>query len=161
MKIDESDIKNALENFHGAQRRFELKGFFNNAKVIDDYAHHPNEIKHTIATAKKMHHNKLWFVFQPHTYTRTKKFLNDFAKVLSDVENVILVDIFAAREKNIYGTSSKDLADEINNLGGNAIYLKTFDEAVDYLKEKVDKDDLILTVGAGDVYKIGEKLLSL
>lgn len=161
LKIDESDIKNALENFDGAQRRFELKGFFNNAKVIDDYAHHPNEIKHTIATAKKMHHNKLWFVFQPHTYTRTKKFLNDFAKVLSDVENVILVDIFAAREKNIYGTSSKDLADEINNLGGNAIYLKTFDEAVDYLKEKVDKDDLILTVGAGDVYKIGEKLLSL
>ena len=157
--IDESDIKNGLENFHGAQRRFEFKGIYKGAKIIDDYAHHPNELKETIATAKKIPHNNLWFVFQPHTYTRTKIFFDDFIKVLSQIDNLILVDIYAAREKNIYGINSSDLADAINKLGNNVIYCKSFDEAESYLKNKIADGDLVLTVGAGDVYKIGEYLL--
>ncbi len=108
LQIDKKYIKNALENFHGAQRRFEFKGIFRGAKIFDDYAHHPNEIKETISAVKKMSYNNLWCVFQPHTYTRTKMFLDDFAKVLCNAGNVILANIYAAREKNIYGTSSKD-----------------------------------------------------
>ena len=156
--IGKDDIKNGLENFCGAQRRFEFKGMCNGAKIIDDYAHHPNELKETIQTAKKMPHNNLWFVFQPHTFTRTKIFFDDFVKVLSQVDNLILIDIYAAREKNIYGISSKDLADAINKSGGNALYCESFDAAKDYLRGKINENDLVLTVGAGDVYKIGENL---
>lgn len=157
--ISEYDIKKTLKNFRGAQRRFEFKGFFNGAKIIDDYAHHPNEIKETITTAKKIHHNKLWCIFQPHTYTRTKIFLNDLAEVLKDIDNVILVDIYAAREKNIYGISSKNLADEVNKLGGNAIYIESFKKTEEYLRKKILPNDLVLTTGAGDIYKIGEQIL--
>lgn len=161
LQIDEKYIKNALENFHGAQRRFEFKGTFRGAKIFDDYAHHPNEIKETISAVEKMLYNNLWCVFQPHTYTRTKMFLDDFAKVLCNAGNVILADIYAAREKNIYGISSKDLTNKIKEFGGNAIYFDSFDEITNYLEDKISINDLVITIGAGDIYKVGEKLLQI
>ena len=160
LKIDFDVIKKALENFCGVERRFEFKGIYNGAKIFDDYAHHPNELKELVLMAKKIKHNSLYLVFQSHTYSRTKKFFNEFAEILSKCENVILVDIYSAREKNIFGVSIKDLVNEINKLDGNAIYFESFDKAREFLKKNIGKDDLVLTVGAGDVYKIGEKILS-
>ena len=159
LDIDLEIIKRALENFHGAQRRFEFKGFYNGAKIFDDYAHHPNELKETILTAKKMPHNKLWCIFQPHTYSRTKMFFNEFAKALSSGENIILVDIYSAREDNIYDIDSSLLARQTSKFGCNAIYLSSFEETANYIKSKVQENDLVLTIGAGDVYKIADKIL--
>ena len=127
LKIDFDVIKKALESFCGVERRFEFKGIYNGAKIFDDYAHHPNELKELVLMAKKIKHNNLYLVFQSHTYSRTKKFFNEFAEILSKCENVILVDIYSAREKNIFGLSIKDLVDEINKIGGNAIYFESFE----------------------------------
>ena len=156
--INKNDIKKALFNFTGANRRFEFKGKVNGASIYDDYGHHPTEI---IATAKSLmnkKYNKSWVVFQPHTYSRTKTLLNDFAKALLNFDNIIILDIYAARETNTYGISSKDLADKINSLGKDAKYISSFDECVSYLKENVKENDIIMTLGAGTVTNIGSML---
>lgn len=153
--IDYKIIKKSLSEFKGAKRRFEYKGTFGGAEVYDDYAHHPTEIETTIKSAKKKDYNNLYIVFQPHTYTRTKALFEDFVKVLKNGENVIIADIYAAREKNTIGISGKDLADKIPN----AVYIPEFLQIENYLNKKVKANDLIITVGAGDVYKIGENLI--
>ena len=152
-------IKKALANFTGAVRRFEFKGKINNASIYDDYGHHPTEI---IATAKALmnkKYNHSWVVFQPHTYSRTKSLLDDFAKALLNFDNIIILDIYAAREKNVYGITSKNLVDKICSLGKNAKYIPNFDDCVKYLKENVKPNDIILTQGAGTVTEIGSMLL--
>ena len=152
-------IKNALLSFTGALRRFEFKGKVNGASVYDDYGHHPAEI---IATAKALmnkKYNQSWVVFQPHTYSRTKMLLDDFAKALLNFDNIIILDIYAAREKNTYGISSKDLADRICSLGKDAKYIPDFDECVNYLKSNVKENDIVLTQGAGTVTEIGPMLI--
>ena len=157
--IDKEPIKNALLKFTGADRRFEFKGRVNGASVYDDYGHHPTEI---IATAKSLmnkKYNKSWVVFQPHTYSRTKNLLGDFAKALLNFDNIILLDIYAAREKNTYDISSKDLADKIISLGKDAKYIPDFDECVNYLKANVKEGDIVMTLGAGTVTKIGPMLV--
>ncbi len=157
--IDKESIKNALLKFTGANRRFEFKGKVNGASVYDDYGHHPTEI---IATAKSLmnkKYNKSWVVFQPHTYSRTKNLLSDFAKALLNFDNIILLDIYAARENNTYGISSKDLADKIISLGKDAKYFPEFDDCVSYLKENVKEGDIVMTLGAGTVTKIGPMLV--
>ncbi len=154
--IDFLSIKKGLENFNGAKRRFEYKGTFKGAYIYDDYAHHPTEIETTIKSAKKKEYNNLYIIFQPHTYTRTKALFDDFVNILKTSDNVIIADIYAAREVNTLNISSKDLADKIPN----ALYLSTFAEIEDYLLNVIKPNDLILTVGAGDVYKIGENLLN-
>ena len=153
--IDFPQIKAGLSDFSGAKRRFEFKGKYKNAEVYDDYAHHPTEIETTINSAHKKNYNNLYIIFQPHTYTRTLALMDDFAKVLSKAENVIITDIYAAREKNIYGISSKDLAEKIPG----AKYIAQSDDVINFIKTTVKENDLILTVGAGDVFKIGEALL--
>lgn len=159
MGIDIDLISAGLHNCAGAERRFQFKGTLGNITIIDDYAHHPDEIKATLTTAKRFPHKNTWCVFQPHTYTRTKALLNDFAEVLSKTDNVILADIYAAREKNTLGISSEDLVKKINEKGGNACYFPSFDEIENFLLENCIDGDLVITMGAGDVYKIGEKLL--
>lgn len=157
--IDLKYIQKALLSFTGAVRRFEFKGTINGANIYDDYGHHPTEI---IATAKALmnkKYNKSWVVFQPHTYSRTKNLLNDFAKSLLNFDNIIILDIYAAREKNTYGITSKDLVNEICSLGKNALYIPNFDECVKYLKENVKENDIIITQGAGTVTNIGPMLL--
>lgn len=153
--ISFNKIKEGLKDFEGAKRRFEFKGTFKGAQVYDDYAHHPTEIETTINSAHKKDYDNLYIVFQPHTYTRTIALMDDFAAVLSKAENVIIADIYAAREKNIYDISSKDLADKIPG----AKYMGSFEEIEEYLKSVLNENDIILTVGAGDVFKIGENLL--
>ena len=158
--IDKTAIKTGLAKFTGVGRRFEFKGKVNGASIYDDYGHHPTEI---IATAKALmnkKYNKSWVVFQPHTYSRTKLLLDDFAKALLNFDNIIILDIYAAREQNIYGISSKDLADKICSLGKNAMYIPNFEDCVSYLKENVKENDIILTQGAGTITEIGRMLVS-
>ena len=157
--IDYETIRKALLSFTGAVRRFEFKGKVNNASIYDDYGHHPTEI---IATAKALmnkKYNKSWVVFQPHTYSRTKNLMDDFAKALLNFDYIIILDIYAARETNTYGITSKDLADKIISLGKQAKYIPDFDECVKYLEENVTDNDIILTLGAGTVTEIGPMLL--
>ncbi len=157
--IDKSDIKNALLKFTGANRRFEFKGKVNGASIYDDYGHHPTEV---IATAKSLmnkKYNKSWVVFQPHTYSRTKTLLSDFAKALLNFDNIIILDIYAAREKNTFNISSEDLVNKIISLGKDAKYIPDFGECVDFLKKNVQSGDIVMTLGAGTVTKIGPMLV--
>lgn len=157
--IAKSDIKSALKKYTGAHRRFEFIGNINGASIYDDYGHHPTEIKATAIALKKKTYNQSWVVFQPHTYSRTKNLLDDFADSLTYFDNIIITDIYAARETNTYNVSSEDIVEKIKDLGRKAIYIKDFDDIVSYLKEHVQKDDIILTLGAGTVTKIGSMLL--
>jgi len=158
--ISKSDIKSGLKKYTGAHRRFEFIGQINGATIYDDYGHHPTEIKATAIALKKKTYNHSWVVFQPHTYSRTKNLLDDFADSLTYFDNIIVTDIYAARETNTYGISSEDLVSKIKELGRKAIYIQNFDDIVSYLKDQVQKDDIILTLGAGTVTKIGPMLLN-
>ena len=158
--ISKDIIKSALQDFTGAHRRFEYKGKINNiASVYDDYGHHPTEITATAKSLMNKKYNKSWVIFQPHTYSRTKNLLDDFANALLNFDNIIVVDIYAAREKNTYGISSKDLVDKIHTLGKEALYIPDFDECTTYVKNHINKDDIVLTLGAGTVTKIGPMLV--
>jgi UDP-N-acetylmuramate--alanine ligase len=159
LKIDNATVLKALEDFNGTDRRFELKGTVGGITILDDYAHHPTEIKATLKAAANYPHKTLWCVFQPHTYTRTNAFLKDFAKALTLADKVVLADIYAAREKNTIGISSKDLQAEIQKLGTECYYFPSFDEIEKFLLENCINGDLLITMGAGDVVKIGENLL--
>ena len=150
-----------ISDFGGTARRFEYKGCIGEVTVIDDYAHHPTEIATTLTSAKACKHNRLWVVFQPHTYTRTKAFLSDFAKALSIADVVVLADIYAAREKNTIGISSVDLLNELRTLGTECYYFPTFDEIENFCLEKCIPGDLLITMGAGDIVKVGDNLLGL
>ena len=158
-EIDEASILGGLSDFAGTERRFEFKGTFNGVTVIDDYAHHPTEIAATLAAAKKYPHKHLWCVFQPHTYTRTKALLKDFASALSDAENIVLADIYAAREQDPGDISSKTLQEELAKLGKKAYYFPNFDEIENFLQEKCIDGDMLITMGAGNVVNIGESLI--
>ena len=157
--IDTSVVKEALKAFRGTDRRFDYKGSIGGVTIIDDYAHHPTEIRATLTAAQNYPHNHLWCVFQPHTYTRTKAFLKEFAEALSLAENIILADIYAARERDTLGISSKTLQAEIEKLGKKCYYFPSFDEIENFLLEKCINGDLLITMGAGDVVKIGENLI--
>ena len=153
--IKPTAIKYGLAGFSGAARRFEFKGKFNGADVFDDYAHHPGEVKALLDAVELLGYKRTIVIFQPHTYTRTKALFNDFVRQLKRPDIVYLAEIFAAREKNTLGISSKDLADMIDG----AKFFKTFGEIEDSLRETARPGDIILTVGAGNVYRIGENLL--
>jgi len=152
-------IKAGLAGFAGTDRRFEKKGEVCGVTIIDDYAHHPREIAATLAAAKNYPHRKLWCVFQPHTYTRTKAFLDQFAKSLAVADEVVLADIYAARETDDLGISSADIAGRIEALGTKAHYFPSFDEIEKFILENCVKGDLLITMGAGDIVKVGENLL--
>ena len=149
----------ALLHYGGTDRRFEYKGKVNGFTIIDDYAHHPTEIKATLLAARNYPHRNIWCVFQPHTYTRTKTFLTDFAKALSLADEIVLADIYAAREKDTLGISSQTLQAEIEKLGHRCYYFPSFEEIQNFLLTNCTKDDLLITMGAGNVVKIGENLL--
>ncbi len=161
LQIDQQVVCDALATFAGTDRRFEQKGTVGGITILDDYAHHPTEIKATLTAAAHYPHKTLWCVFQPHTYTRTKAFLTDFAQALTLADKVILTDIYAAREKNTIGISSKDLLHELQCLGKECYYFSTFDEIENFLLKNCINGDLLITMGAGDVVKIGENLLGL
>lgn len=158
--ISKEHIKTALLKFKGACRRFEFKGNINGAEIYDDYGHHPTEILATAKALMAKKYNKSWVIFQPHTYSRTYSLLDDFAKVLLNFDNVIIVDIYAAREKNIYGITSEDLVNKIRSSGKEALYIPNFDDCVSYLKEHVNSDDIVLTLGAGTITNLGPMLIN-
>ncbi|MBR4110958.1 MAG: UDP-N-acetylmuramate--L-alanine ligase [Clostridia bacterium] len=157
--IDSEVIISSLKEFTGASRRFEYRGTLNGAKVYDDYAHHPTEILATIKSAQSVPHNKLWIVFQPHTYTRTYALFNEFKTTFKEVDELILADIYAAREKNTGLVSSQQLAIAINEVSNNCRYIPTFDKIEAYLKENVSNGDLVLIIGAGDITNVSYKIV--
>ena len=152
-------IKKGILSFTGTDRRFQYKGERDGVTIIDDYAHHPTEIRATLTSAQNYPHKDIWCIFQPHTYTRTKAFFHEFAEALSLADHIILVDIFAARETDTLGISSADLAKETEKLGTDTHYFPSFAQIEAFLKENCRPGDLLITMGAGDVVTIGENLL--
>ena len=144
-----------LATFHGADRRMQYKGTFNGADVYDDYAHHPDELRATIEAVRTMGYDRVVIAFQPHTYTRTKALFDDFVRELGKADHLVLAEIYAARERNTVGISSKDLQAQIPG----SYYCKTLPEVTQYLRSIAKPGDLILTVGAGDIFRAGEALL--
>jgi UDP-N-acetylmuramate--alanine ligase len=160
--VDHAVIKNTLEGYHGTQRRFDIIGTTSGGvKIIDDYAHHPTEIKATLAACQNVPHNKLWCLFQPHTYTRTMALFDEFAGAFEQTDKLIFAEIYAAREKNIYKISSKQLAEKIKSEHPDkeVLFFETFEEIAEYVRANAEAGDMVLTMGAGDIYKVGEMLL--
>ena len=144
-----------LKTFGGADRRMQYKGTYNGADVYDDYAHHPDELRATIEAVRTMKYDRVVIAFQPHTYTRTKALFDDFVKELSAADHLVLAEIYAARERNTVGISSKDLQARIPG----SHYCKTLPDVTEYLRSIAKPGDVILTVGAGDIFRAGEALL--
>ena len=157
--IDLDDIIEGLKKCHSAERRFEYKGMTESgAYIYDDYAHHPTEIAASMRVANAVKKRELWVAFQPHTYSRTKAHLKDFAKSLSTADHVVLADIYAAREIDDGSVSSKDLENELRNLGTDATYLGDFETIENYLKNKLNNNDMLITMGAGNIDVVGTQL---
>ncbi len=159
LNVPSGAVKEGLRSFYGTDRRFELKGTVNGVTVIDDYAHHPTEIRASLAAAKNYPHREIWCIFQPHTYTRTKALFQDFVDVLGTAGHVIMADIYAARETDTLGISSADIAAALKENGCDAYYFSSFREIEDFCVRTCQTGDLLITMGAGDVVNIGEELL--
>jgi len=153
-------VKNSLRKFKGTHRRFEHKGTVDGIKVVDDYAHHPTEVVATLKSARSCTRGKVLCVFQPHTYSRTKELLNEFAKAFTLADKVYVADIYAARENDNGSIHSSDLVNKINEHLSNAVYISSFEGIVDSLIHDSSAGDLIITMGAGDVDKVGEMFLA-
>ncbi len=150
--ISDKAIIDGLINFKGASRRFEVKKYYNGAPIIDDYAHHPTEIKATIQSARNTGYKKVTVIFQSHTYTRTKLLMNDFAKELSKADKVILTDIYSAREINTVGANIIDL----KNMIPNCEYISSFNDIAEYIKKYATPDDIFILMGAGNINSVSE-----
>ncbi|HSN59146.1 MAG TPA: UDP-N-acetylmuramate--L-alanine ligase [Clostridiaceae bacterium] len=159
LDISKDCIFDGLKEFGGTHRRFELKGNKGGVVVIDDYAHHPTELKATLSAAKNYPHKRIFCVFQPHTFSRTLSLFEEFSNAFDGVDDLILADIYAAREKDTGIVSSAQLAEKINEKGLKCQNLHSFDEIVSYLEANLKEGDVLFTAGAGDVYKVGEMYL--
>lgn len=159
MGFDMDTITRGLASFEGTERRFEYKGTKNGVNIFDDYAHHPTEIRATLRAAQNYPHDRIIVAFQPHTYTRTKAFWNDFVDALSMADVVVLADVFAARETDTLGVRSSDLAKDIEARGTESHYFPSFEAIENFLAENCRKNDLLITMGAGNINKIGDSLL--
>ena len=148
-------VAEGLKTFGGADRRMQFKGTYNGADVYDDYAHHPDELRATIEAVRTMKYDRVVVAFQPHTYTRTKALFDEFVRELSAVDHLVLAEIYAARERNTVGISSKDL----QALIPGSVYCKDLPQVTEYLRSIAKPGDIILTVGAGDIFRAGEALL--
>ena len=153
--VSKEGIAKGLASFSGTNRRFEYKGTVNDAKIYDDYAHHPTEIKATLSAAKSTGAKRVRCVFQPHTYTRTYALKDDFAQSFTDCDDLIITDIFAAREPDTGLIHASELAEVISG----AKYIKEFSDIEKYFKDTAQDGDIIFTMGAGDIYKVGENMI--
>lgn len=160
LNADIEKVREAVANFEGTARRFELIGEHNDAILIDDYAHHPEEIKVTLKAAREVYSDKnIITVFHPHTFTRTKALLEEFSQSFDDADRVMVLDIYGSAREEQGGVSSKDLVDLINKYNPEkAEYIPTIDRVVNELKGKIGKKDVIISMGAGDVWKVTKKL---
>ncbi len=153
--VDRETTRRVLQFFVGAERRFEVKGDFGGVTIVDDYAHHPTEIRATLAAARDRYAGRaIWAVFQPHTYSRTKALLDGFAQAFRDADHVIVTDIFAAREQNELGVSARDIVTRMQHR--DAQFMTQLDDAADYLTQTLKSGDVLITLGAGDVNRVGE-----
>ena len=162
LRVEIPVICETLRSFNGTHRRFDLTGITKEGvRVIDDYAHHPTEIKATLSATQNVKHEKLWLIFQPHTYTRTKALFGDFVDAFADTDVLILTDIYAAREQDIYDVSSYKLCTAMKEKypDRKIYYVQDFEDIVNYIRKNAGPDDIVMTMGAGDVYKIGEMLV--
>ena len=157
--IGDSFIRSGLASFTGTDRRFEYKGTVDGLIVVDDYAHQPTEIAATLEAAKNYPHKTLWVVFQPHTFTRTKALMDEFAHALLPADKLIIADIYAARETDNLGISSRTLKEKIESLGHECFYFPSFDEIEKFLLQNCTKDDMLITMGAGDVVNIANDIV--
>lgn len=155
MGIPGEAVSHGIEKFHGAGRRMEYKGKFNGADVYDDYAHHPDEVAATLEAVRSLPYKRVVLAFQPHTYSRTKALFGDFVRELRKADQLVLAEIYAARESNTIGISSQDLAKQIPG----SVYCETLPDVTAYLKESVREGDIVITMGAGDIFRAGEALL--
>ncbi len=160
LKFNINDIIDGIGEYSGIDRRYQFKGYFNDIPIYDDYAHHPTEITALLKAVRNGKYDKVYTVFQPHTYTRTKELLKEFGSSLAESDDIIIVDIYSAREKNIYNIDSKDLVNEVKKYNKNVVYLNEYNEIKNFLKGKVTTKDIILTVGAGDIYLLSEYLVN-
>lgn len=151
----------ALQKFSGTGRRFELKGVSEGVTVIDDYAHHPSEVAATLKAAQNCAHSRIWCVFQPHTYSRTKYLMDEFETAFNEADTVVLTDIYAAREVDTGEVNSKMLAEKISAAGKKVFYIKEFENIAEFLDKHTESGDLVITMGAGDIYKVGEMFLEI
>ncbi|MCR4739222.1 MAG: UDP-N-acetylmuramate--L-alanine ligase [Lachnospiraceae bacterium] len=156
--IAPENIKRGLLEFHGTDRRFEYRGEYKGIKVVDDYAHHPTEIRMTLKAAERYPHGTLWTVFQPHTYTRTKALFDDFVDALMLSDKVILAEIYPARETDDLGLSSAMICDALNKKGRESFFFDSFEKIEKFIGENLAPGDLLITMGAGDVVKIADDL---
>ncbi len=157
--VDAAAAAKGIETFKGTHRRFEKKGTVNGAVVLDDYAHHPTEIMATLKAAKAFPHNKIRCIFQPHTYSRTRTLWNEFVNAFGDADELIITHIYAAREQYDGCTDPDKLAADIAATGIDAKYIDSFNDISEYIKDTAKKDDIIFTMGAGDVTTIGDMLI--
>ena len=155
LRLPGSAVEKGLAAFTGAGRRFEHKGTYHGAEVYDDYAHHPDELHALLTTARELDYKRIVVAFQPHTYSRTAKLFDRFVEELKLADVTVLAEIYAAREQNTLGISSADLCRGVPG----AVYCSTLDKVTDQLRQIAQPGDLILTVGAGDIFRAGEKLL--
>ena len=156
MGIPGETVSKGIQSFHGAGRRMEFKGKFHGADVYDDYAHHPDELKATLEAVRSMGYKRVVLAFQPHTYSRTKALFDDFVRELKKSDVVVLAEIYAARERNTIGISSAQLAEQIPG----AVYCETLPDVTAYLRENVREGDIVVTMGAGDIFRAGEALIN-
>ena len=152
-----SSIQKALGEFTGVHRRFEILGDFEGITVADDFAHHPTELETTLTAASKMGYKNVWAIFQPHTFSRTYMFLEEFAKALSIPDHLVMTEILAVREENIYGIDIMDLQNKVSG----SCHFKSFEEIADYVMNNAKSGDLILTLGGGDIYKCANLIVDL
>ncbi|HXY14886.1 MAG TPA: UDP-N-acetylmuramate--L-alanine ligase [Terriglobales bacterium] len=159
LELSPDQIRNALENFRGVDRRFQLRGKAAGVSVIDDYGHHPTEIRATLAAARQCGFRKIHVVFQPHRYTRTQDLMDQFATAFGDADTLIVLDIYAASEKPIEGVTAEVLVRRIEEAGHNARYMPDFDHAADAAAAVAEEGDMIVTLGAGSVSQLGPMIL--
>jgi UDP-N-acetylmuramate--alanine ligase len=160
LDVDPDQIRVALENFDGVDRRFQLRGKAAGVSVIDDYGHHPTEIKATLAAARQCGFRKVHVVFQPHRYTRTRDLMDEFGLAFANADTLLVLDIYAASEPPIEGITAETLAHRISETGGrSASYSSSFAEAVDSVAAVVEEGDMILTLGAGSISQLGPMIL--
>ena len=157
--IDPDICAKGIETFRGTHRRFEKKGLLNGAVILDDYAHHPTEIRTTLKAAKAFPHSRIRCIFQPHTYSRTRTLWNDFLTAFDDADELIITHIYSAREVYDGVTDPAKLTDEIKSRGIDAKYFEDFSDIVNYIKDTAKDREIIFTMGAGDVTNIGDELI--
>ena len=158
-EIDKNTIYSALLKFTGANRRLEYIGSYHNVSVYDDYGHHPTEITAVCKAIADKDFRESWVIFQPHTYSRTKNLLDEFARSLLGFDNIIVTDIYAAREQNNENISSVDLVKKIKEYGKDALYIKKFENIVSHIRTNAKANDLVLTLGAGTITQVGPEII--